>query len=150
MTITVLNTVFFCSVTQSCLTLCNPMNRQASLSITNSWSLLKPMSIKSVMSCNRVILCCPHPPAFSLFQGLFKWVSPLHQFSSLQFSLSVVSDSLWPHELQHARPPCPSPAPGVYSDSCPSSWWCHPSGSQIIGASTSASVFQWIFRTDFL
>ena len=36
-----------------------------------------------------------------------------------------MSDSLWPHESQHARPPCPSPTPGVYSDSCPSSWWCH-------------------------
>ena len=47
-------------------------------------------------------------------------------FSSVQFSCSVASDSLWPHELQHARPPCPSPTPGVHSNSCPSSWWCHP------------------------
>ena len=46
-------------------------------------------------------------------------------FSSVQFSRSVVSDSLWPHELQHARPPCPSPTPGVHSNSCPLSWWCH-------------------------
>ena len=46
------------------------------------------------------------------------------QFS--QFSRSVVSDSLRPHESQHARPPCPSPAPGVHSDSCPSSQRCHP------------------------
>ena len=45
--------------------------------------------------------------------------------SSVQFSRSVVSDSLWPHELQHTRPPCPSPTPGVYSNSCPLSWWCH-------------------------
>ena len=44
-----------------------------------------------------------------------------HQFSSVQFSRSVVSDSLQPHELQHARPPCPSPTPGVHSDSHPSS-----------------------------
>ena len=43
-----------------------------------------------------------------------------------QFSRSVVSNSLRPHGLQHARPPCPSPAPGVYSDSSPSSRWCHP------------------------
>ena len=49
-----------------------------------------------------------------------------YQFSSVQFSRSVVSDSLQPHELQHARPPCPSPTPGVHSDSCPSSQWCHP------------------------
>ena len=47
-------------------------------------------------------------------------------FSLVQFSHSVMSDSLWPHGLQHARPPCPSPAPGVYSNSCPVSWWCHP------------------------
>ena len=47
------------------------------------------------------------------------------QFSSVQFSLSVVSDSLQPHELQHTRPPCPSPTPGVYPNSCPSSRWCH-------------------------
>ena len=90
-------------------------------------------------------------------------------FSSVQFSRSVMSDSLWPHELQHARPLCPSPTPGVYPNSCPSTWWCHPaisssvvpfsscpqsfpasgsfpmsqlftSGGQSIGASASASV----------
>ena len=92
-----------------------------------------------------------------------------HIYISVQFSRSVVSDSLRPHELQHARPPCPSPTPGVYSNSCPSSWWCHPtisssvvpfsscpqslpasgsfptsqlfaSGGQSIGVSASASV----------
>ena len=45
---------------------------------------------------------------------------------SVQFSRSVVSYSLWPHESQHARPLCPSPTLGVYSDSCPSNQWCHP------------------------
>ena len=89
--------------------------------------------------------------------------------SSVQFSRSVVSDSLWPRESQHARPPCPSPTPGVYPNSCPSSRWCHPaisssvvpiyfcpqslpasgtfpmsqlfaSGGQTIGVSASASV----------
>ena len=88
---------------------------------------------------------------------------------SVQFSHSVVSDSLGPHGLQHARLPCPSPTPGACSNSCPSSGWCHPtisssaipfssclqsfpasgsflkshfftSGSQSIGASASASV----------
>ena len=44
---------------------------------------------------------------------------------SVQFSRLVVSD-LWPHESQHARPPCPSPAPRVHPNSCASSWWCHP------------------------
>ena len=89
-------------------------------------------------------------------------------FSSIPFSRSVVSDSLWPPGLQHARPPCPSPTPGACSNSCPSSRWCHPtisssvipfsclqsfpasgsfpmsrffaSGGQSIGASASASV----------
>jgi len=88
---------------------------------------------------------------------------------SVQFSRSVVSDSLWPHGLQHARPPCPSPTPGDHLKSCPLSWWCHPtilssvvpfssclqsfpesesfqmsqfftSGGQSIGLSASASV----------
>ena len=97
----------------------------------------------------------------------------------VQFSHSVVSNSLRPHGLQHARPPCPSPTPGVYSNSCPLSQWCHPtisssvvpfssclqsfpasesspmsqffeSGGQSIGVSASALSFQWIFRTDFL
>ena len=88
---------------------------------------------------------------------------------SVQFSCSVPSDSLWPHEPQHARPPCPSPTPGVHPNQCPLSLWCHPtisssvvpftscpqsfpasgsfpmsqlfaSGGQIIGVSASASV----------
>ena len=54
------------------------------------------------------------------------------QISSVQFSCSVVSDCLWPHELQHARPPCTLPTPGVYSNSCPSSWWCHPTISSSV------------------
>ena len=45
---------------------------------------------------------------------------------SVQFSHSVLSDSLWPHGLQHGRPPCPSPTPRVYPNSCPLSQWCHP------------------------
>ena len=53
-------------------------------------------------------------------------------FSSAQFSRSVVSDFLQPHESQHARPPCPSPTAGVYSNSCPSSQWCHPAISSSV------------------
>ena len=52
--------------------------------------------------------------------------------TSVQFSCSVMSDSLRPHELQHARPPYPSPTPGVHSNSCPSSWWCHPAISSSV------------------
>ena len=50
----------------------------------------------------------------------------IHLYYLVQFTCSVVSDSLWPHGLQHAKPPCPSPTPGVYWNSCPLCWWCHP------------------------
>ena len=50
---------------------------------------------------------------------------------SVQFSLSIMSNSLQPCEPQHARPPCP-PTPGIYSNSCPSSWWCHPAISSSV------------------
>ena len=53
-------------------------------------------------------------------------------FSLVRFSRSVVSDSLRPHESQHARPPCPSPTPGVHSNSFPSSQWCHPTISSSV------------------
>ena len=53
-------------------------------------------------------------------------------FSSVQFGHSVVSDSSRPHESQHTRPPCPSPTPGVHSDSHPSSQWCHPAISSSV------------------
>ena len=62
-----------------------------------------------------------------------------HWLSSVQFSHSVVSDCLWPHESQHARPPCPSPTPGVHSDSRPSSWWCHPAISLSVVPFSSCS-----------
>ena len=51
---------------------------------------------------------------------------------SVQLSCSVMSDSLRPHGLQHARPPCPSPTPRAYSNSCPLSWWCHPTISSSV------------------
>ena len=53
-------------------------------------------------------------------------------FSSVQFGHAVVSDSLWPHKWQHARPPCPSPTARVHSDSRPSSQWCHPAISSAV------------------
>jgi len=56
----------------------------------------------------------------------------IHFLISIQFSHSVVSDSLRPHELQHARPPCPSPTPRAHSDSRPSSQWCHPAISSSV------------------
>ena len=66
-----------------------------------------------------------------------------------QFSRSVVSDSLRPHGLQHARLPCPSPTPGVYSNSCLLHWWCHPTLSSSVNLYTFSlsqhqGLFEWI------
>ena len=61
---------------------------------------------------------------------------------SVQFSRSVMSGSLWPHEPQHARPPCPSPTPGVQPNPCPSSRWCHPNiSSSVIPFSSWSQSF---------
>ena len=77
------------------------------LNITLSWSLTMKFTLSNSLTMN---LLYPHK-----------------RLSSVQ-SLSCV-DSLRPHGLQHARPPCSSPTPGVYSNSCPLSWWCHPTTS---------------------
>ena len=61
-------------------------------------------------------------------------------WTSIQFSRSVMSDSLQPHGLQHGRPPCPSPAPGVHSDSCPLSRWCHPDISSSVVPFSSCPI----------
>ena len=74
-----------------------------------------------------------HPPSLTsnIFRA-FPKSQALCWLSSVQFSRSVVSNSLWPHESQHTRPPCPSLTPGVYSNSCPSSRWCHPTISSSV------------------
>ena len=60
----------------------------------------------------------------------------------IQFSRSVVSDCLWPHELQHTRLPCPSPTPGVYLNSCPLNQWCHPAiSSSVVPFSSCLQYF---------
>ena len=65
-------------------------------------------------------------------------------FPSVQFSYSVVSNSLWPHGLQHARLPCPSPTLGACSNSCPLSRWCHPTISSYTALSPFASIIPGI------
>ena len=117
--------------------------RQASLSFTISQSLLKLMSIESVMpghptSSSSVVpfsSCLQSFPAARSFQMCQLFTSggqsigasasasvlPVNQFNSVQFSRSVMSNSFRPHESQHTRPPCPSPTPRVHSNSCPSS-----------------------------
>ena len=72
--------------------------------------------------------------------SICRWYNLIHkkldnitkQNCSIQFSHSVVSNSLQPHEPQHARPPCPSPTSAVYSNSCPPSLWCHPTISSSV------------------
>jgi len=119
-----------CLVTQSCLTLCHPMGCSLLGSSVHGDSLGKNTGV----GCH------------TLLQGIFptegsnpgiqhcRWILYClsHQIRSDQISRSVVSDSLRPHESQHARPPCPSPTPGVHSDSHPSSQWCHPAISSSV------------------
>ena len=69
------------------------------------------------------------------------WIFFHQQRQSVQFSHSVVSYSLWPHGLQHTRAPYPSPTPGVYSNLCPLSWWCHPTISSSVIPFSSCSQF---------
>ena len=81
---------------------------------------LKLSTTLKYMSLNQICLC----------NSVKRWTQStrvfFHTQKLLQFSHSVVSNSLWPHGLQHTRPPCPSPTPGVYPNSCPLSLWCHP------------------------
>ena len=137
------------------------------------------MSISSwlMMFCIFSPACCPflYPP----WRNIHSDPLPIFWLFSVQFSHSVMSNSLTPHGLQHARLPCPSPTPGTCSDSCPLSRWCHPTisssvvpsssclqpfpasgsfpvsqffapGSQIIGALASASVLPMNIQDWFL
>ena len=74
---------------------------------------------------------------------LFSFKLYILYWGSVQFSCSVMSDSLWPPEPQHTRPPCPSPTPGVYPNPCPLSRWCHPniSSSSVIPFSSCPQPF---------
>ena len=85
------------------------------------------------------IFPCMAIPQFPIHQ--YKYLCIVSNFS-VQFSRSVVSDSWRPHGPQHARPPCSSPTPGVYSNSCPLSQWCHPTiSSSVISFSSCPQSF---------
>ena len=77
-----------------------------------------------------------------LWRTVWRFLKKLEiELPSVQFSHSVVSNSLQPDESQHIRPPCPSPTPGVHSDSRPSSQWCHPAISSSIPFSSCPQSF---------
>ena len=145
------------------------------LSTPNSFTIVKVLQVQSPEDISNLLLS---------FILCYYWVLktfPLDQvlWCSVPFSRSVVSDSLQPHGLQHARPPCPSPTPRVYSNSYPLIQWCHltisssvvPFSSRLQSFPASGSFqwiscshqvakvlelqlqhqsFQWIFKTDFL
>ena len=114
-----------CEVTQLCLIVCNPMDCS-----------LPGSSVPGIFPGKSTGVGCHF-----LLQGIFltQGLSPglLHCMQMLysltyQFSGSVMSNSLRPHRLQHARLPCPSPTPRAYSNSCPLSWWCQPTISSFV------------------
>ena len=100
-------------------------NQPAWLQTILLWEILKEMGIPDHLTCLLRNLYADQ-------EATVRTVHETTQFSSVQFSCSVVFDSLWPHELQHARPPCPSPAPGVHPNPCPLSQWCHPTISSSV------------------
>ena len=97
-----------------------------------------------IISCCWALMCVEtenYSFSFSVYSlgKMFKFYSKISSCSWVQFSHSVVSDSSRPHELQHARPPCPSPTPRVHSDSRRSSQWCHPAISSSVVPFSSCS-----------
>ena len=118
-------------VTQSCPTLCDPMDCSLPGSsvhgifqaIVLEWVAIS-FSRGSSWPRDRTRVSCIVDRRFTVWAT--GEVPYKLKTQSIQFSHSVVSDSLRPHGLQHARLPCPSPTPRACSNSCPSSWWCHP------------------------
>ena len=108
-------------------------------STSASLRLLKPLTVWITTNCGKFLKRWEYQTTLSVSWETCMWVKKQNQtwkywlvqnwersISSVQFSCSVVSNSLRPHESQHTRPPCPSPTHRVYSNSCPSSRWCHP------------------------
>ena len=111
------------------------------------WGRDCPLPALAALACLSLVGDGPVHRRLALLSPLFcEWTWWCLQFSSVQFSPSIVSYSLRPHELQHARPPCPSPSPGVHSDSHPSSP-SHPLSSPSPPAANPSqhqSLFQWV------
>ena len=152
---------YCCSVAQSCLTLWSHELKHSKLpclspspgACSNSCPLSQWCHSTILFSVIPFFSCLLSFPALGSFSMSWLFtpgglsISNRLQFSSVQFSRSVVSDSLQPHESQHARLPCLSPTTGVHSNSRPSGWWCHPAiSSSVVPFSSSpqslpASVF---------
>jgi len=195
---TTVNAHQFSSVAQLCPTLCDPMN--CSMPGLPVYHQLPEFTQTHVHRVGDAVQpshpCCRLHVLPSIFPSFwpFQWVGSLRQVAgtgasacfplafcisvvrgSVQFSCSVMPNSLWPHGLQHARLPCPSPSPRVYSNSGPLTWWCHLIISSLSSPSSPAfslsqhqgllkwvssshqvakvlefQSFQWIFRTDLL
>ena len=121
-------------------------------------TFVRQNSLANGLSYSRKVANCIKFQYEKTYLYMFIWKSNAAPFRvksletySVHFSCSVVSDSLRPRELQHARPPCPSPTPGVHSNSCPLSRWCHPAiSSSVVSFSSSPnpfqhpSLFQWV------
>ena len=102
------------------------------------WHSFTSLLWNTLIFCIWVLYHLPKYRAFLLESLLFTF----HSYSTVRFSHSVMSDSLRPHELQHARPPCPLPTPGVHLNPCPLSWWCHPTiSSSVIPFSSCSQSF---------
>ena len=122
--------------------------------LRNLWTVFQ-RSYSPASNVRARVLVSPYPcQDLSIFLIIailvvMKWC--LHcGFDSVQFGCSVMSDSFWPHGLQHPRLPCPSRNPGACSNSCPSSWWCHPTilssviPSPAFNLSQHQGLFQWV------
>ena len=144
-------------VVQSCLSFCDPMD--CSLPGSSVHGFFQARILKwTAISFTRGSSWPRNWTWVSCIAGRFSniWATEEAHFiclvvSSVQFSHSVVSDFLRPHESQHARPPCPSPPLGVYSNPCPLSWWCHPTISSSVVPFSSClqsfahqGLFKWV------
>ena len=121
----------YCVHVQLCLTLCNPIDCSPPDSTVHGIFPGKNTGV----SCHFLLHGSSWPkdrPRSLALAGRFFTTAPPRKPSSVQFSHSVMADSLQPHELQHARPPCPSPTPGVYPNSCPLNRWCHLTNSSSV------------------
>ena len=115
----------------SCQTLCHCMDccpPGSSVRGTSQARILEHLELNQKSSSLIDLLSLLEGSVLPQISGYLAVLKPqlYHQFRLVQFSCSVVSDSFQPHEPQQARPPCPSPIPGVHPNPCPLSWWCHP------------------------